>query len=166
MTELQLSYKYYKYRAHIQGFFTKYIIIESYDRNMNILLLFLLLIPFLNLIFVTEARVADEHALQVERSKFRRTIGNVFFGERRYVGFGKFVGSGDSVPIAIDPKSTTMSKLMMATIFHLSLKNSIFLNSWKNVVEGLIKKRQLQRPTKGGSASPSGPTNGWYYGSL
>ena len=127
----------------------------------------LLISIFLSLVLsIVQARLSDEHALHLDRSKFTQSISNVFFGERRHVGFGKFVGSGDSLSTAkkLEKPPTIMRKLILATIFHLSLKNSNFLNSWKGVLQGFLNKRK-QLPMKHKILSPSGPTNGWYYGS-
>ena len=111
----------------------------------------------------SQARLSDEHALQMSRPKFRRTISNVFFGERRYVGFGKFVGSGDALPSAVGKSPVILRQIILAKIIQLSQTNSNFFRSWKKVVGPLMKIRK--RPTGKAIFSPSGPTSGWYYGS-
>ena len=111
----------------------------------------------------SQARLSDEHAIQMSRPKFRRTISNVFFGERRYVGFGKFVGSGDALSSVIGKKPAILRQIIFAKIIQLSQTNSNFLRSWKQIVGPLIKIPK--RPTDKAIFSPSGPTSGWYYGS-
>lgn len=120
------------------------------------------------LVGFSDARFSDNHAvLKHRRHPIGRSINNVFFGERRQVGFGKFVGSGDVKPDIVDQQNSKLWTEILVKIGGLSMRNGQLFDAWQNVNKKPGNKRFFKQSdkTKIEPFSPSGPTDGWFYGS-
>ena len=118
------------------------------------------------LVAVSDARFSDSHAvLKHRRHPVELSVDNVFFGERRHVGFGKFVGSGDVKPnIRIDEGSNFLSEIL-SRFNGRALRSVRFLKAWEKVIKASEEAEQSEEIMDDEPSSPSGPTEGWFYGS-